>query len=74
MFESLFVSGFACFVLRSLAEEEIKTEPDVVEGMDASARSKGKWQAEVLSSHLLSRLYISINPHLESVYSHPLVT
>uniref|UniRef100_A0AAQ5YVK7 Protein kinase C binding protein 1, like n=1 Tax=Amphiprion ocellaris TaxID=80972 RepID=A0AAQ5YVK7_AMPOC len=29
-------------VLCSLAEEEIKTEPDVVEGMDASVRSKGK--------------------------------
>ena len=27
---------------RSLAEEEIKTESDVVEGMDASLRSKGK--------------------------------
>lgn len=31
-----------CSLLCSLAEEEIKKEPDVVEGMDASLRSKGK--------------------------------
>uniref|UniRef100_A0A8C4IV65 Protein kinase C-binding protein 1 n=1 Tax=Dicentrarchus labrax TaxID=13489 RepID=A0A8C4IV65_DICLA len=31
-----------CSVLCSLAEEEVKTESDVVEGMDASVRSKGK--------------------------------
>lgn len=29
-------------VRRSLAEDEVKTEADVVEGMDASVRSKGK--------------------------------
>jgi len=28
--------------LRSLAEEEIKTESDVVEGMEAAVRSKGE--------------------------------
>lgn len=32
----------SCSVLRSLAEDEVKTEADVVEGMDASVRSKGK--------------------------------
>lgn len=31
-------------VLCSLAEDEVKTEADVVEGMDASVRSKGKPQ------------------------------
>lgn len=43
VFSSL--SGFSvcsCWVRCSLAEEEIKTESDVVEGMDASLRSKGK--------------------------------
>lgn len=43
VFASLFcVSVCSCSVLCSLAEEEVKTESDVVEGMDASARSKGK--------------------------------
>lgn len=32
----------SCSLLCSLAEEEIKAESDVVEGMDASVRSKGK--------------------------------
>ena len=32
-------------IRRSLAEEEIKTESDVVEGMDVSMRSKGKPKA-----------------------------
>ena len=32
----------SCLVLCSLAEDEVKTESDVVEGMDASVRSKGK--------------------------------
>lgn len=39
------LSVFLCALVLcccSLAEEEIKTESDVVEGMDASARSKGK--------------------------------
>lgn len=35
------LSVCSCSVLCSLAEEEIKTESDVVEGMDASLRSKG---------------------------------
>lgn len=39
------LSVFLCAparALRSLAEDEVKTEADVVEGMDASVRSKGK--------------------------------
>lgn len=32
----------SCLALCSLAEDEVKTEADVVEGMDASVRSKGK--------------------------------
>lgn len=40
--DSVFASLPLPPVLCSLAEEEIKTESDVVEGMDASARSKGK--------------------------------
>ena len=36
------LSVCSCVLLSSLAEEEIKTESDVVEGMDASVRSKGK--------------------------------
>lgn len=39
------LSVFLCAPARalcSLAEDEVKTEADVVEGMDASARSKGK--------------------------------
>lgn len=32
----------SCSLLCSLAEDEVKTEADVVEGMDASVRSKGK--------------------------------
>lgn len=41
------ISVFLCAparVLCSLAEDEVKTEADVVEGMDASVRSKGKPQ------------------------------
>lgn len=39
------LSVFLCAPARalcSLAEDEVKTEADVVEGMDASVRSKGK--------------------------------
>uniref|UniRef100_A0A8C4IV74 Protein kinase C-binding protein 1 n=1 Tax=Dicentrarchus labrax TaxID=13489 RepID=A0A8C4IV74_DICLA len=36
-----------CSVLCSLAEEEVKTESDVVEGMDASVRSKGSAERPV---------------------------
>lgn len=39
---SFCVPVISCPLLRSLAEEEVKTEADVVEGMDASVRSKGK--------------------------------
>lgn len=39
---SLCVSVCRRSMLCSLAEEEIKTESDVVEGMDAALRSKGK--------------------------------
>lgn len=41
------LSVFLCAPARalcSLAEDEVKTEADVVEGMDASVRSKGKPQ------------------------------
>lgn len=48
---SFCVSACCRSVLCSLAEEEIKTESDVVEGMDASVRSKGKsLKAECLAS------------------------
>lgn len=39
------LSVFLCALVRvlcSLAEDEVKTEADVVEGMDASVRSKGR--------------------------------
>lgn len=39
---SFCVSVIPCSALCSLAEDEVKTEADVVEGMDASVRSKGK--------------------------------
>ncbi len=39
---SFCVSVCSCSMLCSLAEDEVKTESDVVEGMDASVRSKGK--------------------------------
>lgn len=43
----------SCSLLCSLAEEEIKKEPDVVEGMDASLRSKGK---SLKAMHVLSEV------------------
>lgn len=42
VFASLSVSFCSRLMLCSLAEDEVKTEADVVEGMDASVRSKGK--------------------------------
>lgn len=54
---SFCVSVCSCLALCSLAEDEVKTEADVVEGMDASVRSKGK-SLRPSSSHYEPNIFV----------------
>lgn len=62
------LSVCSCLVLCSLAEEEIKTESDVVEGMNASARSKGKSLRPSTSHSDLKMSDVLVSEKVELIY------